>query len=193
MRVFLCCDSQDMAFCDELIAVLHMRQFAVALSKVHLSDEHWQREILRSGVLLYVLSDASAKSLRCLRQWHYALENDVRVLVIKITDVALPEPLREAQIVDYLDFVEIGKQIADGMPPLRRDRYATEVTLKMLIVELNDIKTYIAENPRSLPDLPPTEKKRPEGIDDLLQHEALNKEVPEGIGHRVRRMLRGGR
>lgn len=187
MRVFLCFHQDDSAFADELIAILHIRQYTVLTSKIHLSDDHWQRDILRSGVLLLLLSEASLDSEVCMKQWRYALAQGVRVLVLKLSHVEPPDELRTAQRLDYLDFVEIGRTIADGLPALRRDRYATEVTLKMLIVELADIAEQEKNTPRPQADSPATEQTRPPGMNELLKKQFP---IPETLGNRVLRLLR---
>jgi len=154
MRVFICSDDDDAPFVRELMSVLRDQGYKVLRWNHLLSPDKWQRDIEFCAVLLYILSDASRHSENCNAQWQYALTLDKPIITLKLEDVELPEILRHQNLIDYLDFVEIGRQITDGVPTLTKDRYASQVTMKMLIVELADIK-------RNLPDLPETAPLNP--------------------------------
>ncbi|MFP4322169.1 MAG: toll/interleukin-1 receptor domain-containing protein [Anaerolineales bacterium] len=138
MRVFLCFAPRDTSFAQELIGVLRENGYDVFPGM--LGQGKWQNHIDGAAVLLYLLSDTTANCQTCEAQWRHALAHGKRILTLKLSAVPIPEELRAAQVVDYLDFVAIGQQIQEGIPVLRRARYATEVTLRMLLVELAEMQ-----------------------------------------------------
>lgn len=140
MRVYMCYADQDRVFAEDLMSVLIDRGFLLARRDPRKSDEHWQMAIQRSFVLVYVLSYAAARTAICTQQWRYAVDYGRRVIIIKLDEVEIPAELHRMNLIDYLDFEEIGRQLNEGQPALRRERYATEVSLRMLIAEIAEAK-----------------------------------------------------
>lgn len=140
MRVYMCYADQDRVFAEDLMSVLIDRGFLLARRDPRKSDEHWQMAIQRSFVLVYVLSHAAARTTICTQQWRYAVDYGRRVIIIKLDEVEIPAELHRMNLIDYLDFEEIGRQLNEGQPALRRERYATEVSLRMLIAEIAEAK-----------------------------------------------------
>ncbi len=138
MRVFICFAPRDTSFAQELLSVLRDNNYTVYAGMG--GRGKWQSQMEEVSVFLYILSEHTLACDICETQRQYAIQQQKRILILKLSAVDIPEELRAANLVDYLDFVEIGQQIQEGIPVLRRSRYATEVTLRMLLVELADIQ-----------------------------------------------------
>jgi phosphoenolpyruvate synthase/pyruvate phosphate dikinase len=158
MRIFVSYAGDDLRFAGELFGILSQQQFQIVRGSSYFTDAAWQKEIAACPVVLYILSQASADCEPCTAQWEYAIAHGLRLIILKLDAVPIPEPLRRANLIDYLDFEQIGRQLAEGVPILSRDRYASEVTLRMLIAELAEVRRLeVAGLLRPAPGLAPAE------------------------------------
>lgn len=144
MRIFVSYAGDDLRFAGELFGILSQQQFNIVRGSTYFTDESWRREIATCPVVLYILSMASSECDPCTAQWQYAIQHGLRLIILKLDAVPIPEALRRANLIDYLDFEQIGRQLSEGIPILSRDRYASEVTLRMLIAELAEVRRLAA-------------------------------------------------
>lgn len=155
MRVFVCYSPTDLRFAQELFAVLTQQEFVVVRSTAFVKASQWQTELLNSPIVLYILSQGAGEDANCQAQWQFALEHEKRLIVLKLNDVPIPDPLGHLNLIDYMDFEQIGRQIAEGIPALIKDRYASEVTLRMLIAELAEMRRQENDESQAHLTLPP--------------------------------------
>ena len=136
MRVFVSYAEYDEDFARDILSILRNRNMHPVSGNAFFIDYRWREALKNSSVLLFILSYAAMQSARCQEQWRYAMNLNRRVIILRLDAVPMSEEMRNHNLVDYLDFIDIGRQISEGIPGLQRDRYAVEVTLKMLIAEL---------------------------------------------------------
>lgn len=157
LMVFVCYAMEDKLFTREILALITQQHFEASRTNRFTPQERWQADIQQAQTFIYILSHNARKSSLCIQQWKYALKEGKHILVLKLDNAATPEELRTANTIDFLDFVEIGRQIADGVPGLRRDRYAADVTLRLFVAELADIQRRAQVASETTDDLEPSD------------------------------------
>jgi hypothetical protein len=162
MRVFLSYAESDARFVNELVGILASQGFSAIKGLYHTSLHRWQAELSASPVMLYILSRHSAESEACLAHWRFALEHEHKLITLKLEEVPIPDALGRANLIDYLDFEQIGQQIASGNPGLARDRYAMEVSLRLLIAELAEVERQQKDVTQKLPIIPHSAHSSPQ-------------------------------
>lgn len=203
MRVFLSYAESDTRFVNELVAILANQGFTTIKGLYHTAPHRWQAELQASPVMLYILSKQSSESEACLDQWRFALERGQRLITLKLEAVEIPDPLGRANLIDYLDFEQIGQQLASGNPGLTRDRYAMEVSLRLLVAELAEVERHEKDKTQPVPlfprppqspvkaeEPPPQPKRAPDPETIKRAHEAIQQKWEERPVPPLKRLVR---
>jgi|GEM_PF-4350564 len=144
MNIFVCYATEDSRFARRLIDLLRNNHYSPVTMSMYSDTAVWQQDIQASPVFLLIYSYALKDSHISQHQWEYAISQNKPMLMLKVDDAVTPDALQQTRQVDYLDFIEIARQVADGTPGLRHEQYAGNVSLKMMMAELAALREELA-------------------------------------------------
>lgn len=196
MLVFVSYAKADTVFGREILEVIRERGINIASRGIFANEKQWREDITESQAFVLILSQAAIADPACVTQWQIADELDARIIVLKLDESALPDVLAGANVIDFLDFQEIGRQLQNGIPALRHDRYASEVTVRMLIAELADIKAETLQGKYGTQEIfdAPTQKLDSPPLTEIKRAQAENTEethAPDKPRKGLRRLFKG--
>lgn len=140
MQIFVSYATDNATFARRLIDLLRQHNYDPVTWNGYLGADVWQQDILNSATLVLVYSHSLAAQSAATQQWQFAMDNDQHIIILKLDDAPLPEGLNASNRIDYLDFIEIARQISEGKPGLRYAQYAADVSLRMLLAELGALR-----------------------------------------------------